>query len=116
MENKRVLRELVTRWNRPVYEKGTSYRAMRSHDEPEAMEVTPSGSSSGVRRRRMISGNMSKRDGASRNEAVGNILSARARCISRTLLKWCLVCSGTPHKGHHAAGLGEANGPVLSSH
>lgn len=82
-----MLRELVSRWNRPVYEKETNYRAMRSmHDEPEAMEVTPSGRNGGrsgggggAGRRRGAVGGMSQRDGASRDEAVGNILNERAK-------------------------------------
>ncbi|CAN0262515.1 unnamed protein product [Scytosiphon promiscuus] len=65
IENKRVLRELVSRWNRPVYEKATrtNYGHNRSaNDELEAME----------------------RDGPSRNEAVGNILNARAKGVDPT--------------------------------
>lgn len=85
-----MLRELVTRWNRPVYEKETNYRAMRSmHDEPEAMEVAPkrSGGGGGGGRRHGMVGGMSQRDGASRDEAVGNILNERARRVFFFLIR-----------------------------
>lgn len=77
--NKRVLWELMNKWNRPIYEKPTSYRAMRAHDEPEAMEVMPPGNRSSGGRRRGMEGGMGRRDGPSRDESVGNILNARAR-------------------------------------
>lgn len=78
IENKRVLKELMHRWNRPIYEKETNYRAMRAiQDEPEAMEAPGPGSrSSGGRR---IIGAMPQRNGPSRDESVGNILNARAK-------------------------------------
>lgn len=82
-ENKRILRELVSKWNRPVYEKETNYRARRpAHDDLEAMEVRPKGASAA--RRRVVSGSKSQRDGASRDEAVGNILNARAKGLDPT--------------------------------
>lgn len=82
-ENKRILRELVSKWNRPVYEKETNYRARRpAHDDLEAMEVRPKGAS--ARRRVVSGGSMSQRDFATRDEAVGNILNARAKGIDPT--------------------------------
>lgn len=73
----------MSKWNRPVYEKETNYRARRpTHDDLEAMEVRPKGAS--AVRRRVVSGSMSQRDGASRNEAVGNILNARAKGLDPT--------------------------------
>lgn len=82
-QNKRVLRELVSRWNRPVYEKETNYRARRpAHDDLEAMEVRPKGG--GGAGRRVVSGSMSQRELASKDEAVGNILSAKAKGIDPT--------------------------------
>ncbi|CAM9206249.1 unnamed protein product [Hapterophycus canaliculatus] len=90
-ENKRVLRELVSRWNRPVYEKATrtNYGHNRSaNDELEAMEARPRGGArgagSGSGMRRVVSGSSSQRDGPSKNEAVGNILNARARGLDPT--------------------------------
>lgn len=86
IENKRILRDLVSKWNRPVYEKETNYRARRpAHDDLEAMEVRPKGGAS-AGRRRVVSGGggMSQRDGPSRNEAVGNILNARATGLDPT--------------------------------
>lgn len=81
-QNKRVLRELVAKWNRPVYEKATTHRAMRpAEDELEAMEVNPRGSSGA---RRVVAGRMSQRDGPSKDEAVGNILNAKARGLDPT--------------------------------
>lgn len=78
MENKRVLKELVHRWNRPIFAKGTDYRAMRAiQDEPEAMEAPGPGSrSQGVRR---MVGAMPQRDVPGRDESVGNILDAKAK-------------------------------------
>ncbi|CAN0296653.1 unnamed protein product, partial [Ectocarpus sp. 13 AM-2016] len=86
-ENKRRLRQLVSKWNRPVYEKETNYRARRpAQDDLEAMEVPSRGgggaAGSGVRRR-VVHGSM-RRDGASKDEAVGNILNARARGLDPT--------------------------------
>lgn len=76
-QNKRVLRELVAKWNRPVYEKATTHRAMRpAEDDLEAMEVNPRGSNG---MRRVVAGRMSQRDGPSKNETVGNILNAKER-------------------------------------
>lgn len=77
-ENKIVIRELVSKWNRPVYGQDASYRAMRSmQEEPEAIEVTSSGNTSNSARRRMgATWNARKRENPSRDEAVGNILSA----------------------------------------
>lgn len=90
-ENKRVLRDLVSRWNRPVYEKATrtNYGHNRSaNDALEAMEVRPRGGArgagSGSGMRQAMSGSSSQRDGPSRNEAVGNILSARAKGVDPT--------------------------------
>lgn len=66
-----------------MYEKETNYRARRpAHDDLEAMEVRPKGAS--TVRRRVVSGSMSQRDGASRDEAVGNILNARAKGLDPT--------------------------------
>lgn len=66
-----------------MYEKETNYRARRpAHDDLEAMEVRPKGASAA--RRRVVSGSMSQRDGPSRNEAVGNILNARAKGLDPT--------------------------------
>lgn len=82
-ENKRVLRQLMHRWNRPIYEKETSYRAMRAvHDEPEAMEVMPPGAKAGGggMRRGMARG-IPQRDWPGRDESVGNILNATKRCV-----------------------------------
>lgn len=81
-ENKLVLRELVSRWNRPVYEKEMHYRAARTMpDETEAMEVPSRGGSSAGRRRGGggVSWNTPQRQMATKDEAVGNILNERAR-------------------------------------
>lgn len=75
----------MQRWNRPIYEKETNYRALRAvHDEPEAMEVPTSGSRAraGGGARRSMSGGMMQRDGPGRNETVGNILNATKRQVS----------------------------------
>lgn len=81
-QNKRVLRELVAKWNRPVYEKATTHRAMRpAEDDLEAMEVNPRGGSGA---RRVVAGRMSQRDGPSKDEAVGNILNAKSRGLDPT--------------------------------
>ncbi|CAM9707379.1 unnamed protein product [Ectocarpus fasciculatus] len=86
-DNKRTLRGLVSKWNRPVYEKETNYRARRpAQDDLEAMEVPTRGGGGAAGsggRRRVIHGSM-RRDGASRDEAVGNILNARARGLDPT--------------------------------
>ncbi|CAN0193561.1 unnamed protein product [Ectocarpus sp. 6 AP-2014] len=86
-ENKRRLRQLVSKWNRPVYEKETNYRARRpAQDDLEAMEVPTRGGGGAAGsggRRRVVHGSM-RRDGASKDEAVGNILNARARGLDPT--------------------------------
>ena len=67
-----------------MYEKETNYRARRpAHDDLEAMEVRPKGASA-ARRRVVSGGSMSQRDFATRDEAVGNILNARAKGIDPT--------------------------------
>lgn len=67
-----------------MYEKETNYRARRppAHDDLEAMEARPKGG--GGPRRRVVSGRMSQRELASKDEAVGNILNARAKGIDPT--------------------------------
>lgn len=82
MENKRVLTQLIQRWNRPIYEKETSHRVIRTiAEEPEAMEVPAPGSTgaSGGGARRGMTQRLPQREEAGRDESVGNILSATSR-------------------------------------
>lgn len=72
-----------------MYEKETNYRARRpAQDDLEAMEVPTRGGGGAAGRggmRRVVHGGMSsRRDGASKDEAVGNILNARARGLDPT--------------------------------
>ncbi|CAM9661520.1 unnamed protein product, partial [Discosporangium mesarthrocarpum] len=69
-ENKTMLRELVHRWNRPIYEKETNYRALKGmREEPELDPVQQEEKAANM----AVAAARRKRGGG---VAVGNILQA----------------------------------------